>query len=62
MKNPDKAALGFTPYAASVFAGNAPDTGNRFADRMGEMIPEIKPGDYRDWKKMEAWEEDTVAK
>jgi menaquinone-dependent protoporphyrinogen oxidase len=51
---PDKVAIGFTPVSTAVFAGTARDAG-WFGNWMGKMILGIKPGDYRDWKKIEEW-------
>jgi menaquinone-dependent protoporphyrinogen oxidase len=47
---PDKVAVGFTPVSTTVFAGVVKDSG-WFANWMIEQ----KPGDYRDWKKIDDW-------
>ena len=51
---PEKVSIGFTPINKVVFAGVAED-GGWFGNWMGKVILGIKPGDYRDWGKIENW-------
>jgi len=51
---PDQIAAGLPVISRAVFAGKAPSSG-WFANMMGKMILGITPGDYRDWKKIDAW-------
>ncbi len=50
---PDQVAAGLPVVSKAVFAGKAPASG-WFGNMMGKMILGITPGDYRDWKKIEA--------
>ena len=53
-KYPGKIAGGLTPVSTAVFAGNAPSSG-WFANIMGNLFLGIKPGDFRDWDKINEW-------
>jgi menaquinone-dependent protoporphyrinogen oxidase len=54
MHYPHKVAAGFRPESTAVFAGTARD-GGWFGNLVGELMLGVKPGDYRDWKKIESW-------
>jgi menaquinone-dependent protoporphyrinogen IX oxidase len=51
---PEKISLGFTPYRTAVFGGIAGDAG-WFGNLMAKLILGVRPGDFRDWKKIENW-------
>ncbi|HBU70499.1 MAG TPA: hypothetical protein DEE98_08995 [Elusimicrobia bacterium] len=53
---PDRVASGLTPFSKAVFAGNIKSLG-WFMNYMGKIALGVKPGDYRDWNKINEWAE-----
>jgi len=56
---PDKVANGLNPVAKTVFAGNIKSAG-WLVNLIGAWILGVKPGDYRDWNKIDAWSKSLV--